>query len=47
LPDFYAVGDIIARRIVQAVTGQMPVKDAMDDAAAETGRYLQDHGVPG
>jgi multiple sugar transport system substrate-binding protein len=47
LPDFYAVGDIIARRIAQAVTGQRPVQDAMDDAAAETERYLKDHGVPG
>lgn len=47
LPDFYAVGDIIARRIAQAVTGQMPVQQAMDAAAAETDHYLRDHGVPG
>jgi multiple sugar transport system substrate-binding protein len=47
LPDFYAVGDIVARRIIQAVTGQMPVKEAMDAGAAETERYLRDHGIPG
>ena len=47
LRDFYAVGDIVARRIAQAVTGQMAVKEAMDMAAAETGRYLRDHGIPG
>jgi ABC-type glycerol-3-phosphate transport system substrate-binding protein len=47
LPDFYAVGDIVARRIAQAVTGQMPVRDAMDAAAEETTRFLRDHGSPG
>jgi ABC-type glycerol-3-phosphate transport system substrate-binding protein len=47
LPDFYAFGDIIARRIAQAVTGQMPVGEAMDHAAAETVQFLRDHGIPG
>jgi multiple sugar transport system substrate-binding protein len=44
LPEFYAVGEFIARRIVQAVTGEMPVKPAMDAAAAETVKYLKDRG---
>ena len=47
LPDFYAVGEMIARRIAQAVTERMPVAEAMSLAAAETQDYLRDHGVPG
>jgi ABC-type glycerol-3-phosphate transport system substrate-binding protein len=47
LPDFYAAGEMIARRIAQAVTDQMPVAEAMSLAAAETQDYLRDHGVPG
>ncbi len=36
LPEFYAVGEFITRRILQAVTGEMPVKQALDTAADET-----------
>ena len=45
LPDFYALGDIIAREIARAVTGQQPVKAAMDDAATGVETWLRTHGV--
>lgn len=44
LPEFYAVGDFISRRIVQAVTGEMPTKQALDAAAGETEAYLKTRG---
>ncbi len=44
LPEFYAVGEFITRRILQAVTGEMPVKQALDTAAAETTEFLKGHG---
>ncbi len=44
LPEFYAVGDFITRRILQAVTGEMPVKQALDTAADETTAFLKGHG---
>jgi ABC-type glycerol-3-phosphate transport system substrate-binding protein len=44
LPEFYAVGEFIARRIIQAVTGEMAVKPALDAAAAETRAYLTARG---
>ena len=44
LPEFYAVGEFITRRILQAVTGEMPVKQALDDAATETTDFLKGHG---
>jgi len=44
LPEFYAVGEFISRRILQGVTGEMPVKQALDTAAAETTAYLKDRG---
>ena len=47
LPDFYAIGDIVARWIIRAVTGQTPVQLAMDTAAAETVQFMRDHGIPG
>lgn len=40
LPEIYAVGEFISRRIGQAVTGEMPVKDALDAAAKETEAFL-------
>ena len=40
LPEFYAVGEFITRRILQAVTGEMPVK-----AGARRGGD-GDHGLP-
>lgn len=44
LPEFYAVGEFISRRILQAVTGEMPVKQALDTAAGETEAYLKTRG---
>jgi multiple sugar transport system substrate-binding protein len=44
LPEFYAVGEFITRRILQAVTGELAVKQALDAAAAETTDFLKGHG---
>jgi len=44
LPEFYAVGEFISRRILQAVTGEMPTKQALDAAAGETEAYLKSRG---
>jgi len=44
LPEFNAVGEFITRRMLQAVTGTMPVKQAMDAAATETETFLKGHG---
>jgi ABC-type glycerol-3-phosphate transport system substrate-binding protein len=44
LPEFYAVGEFITRRVLQAVTGEMPVKQALDTAANETTDFLKGHG---
>ena len=44
LPEFYAVGEFISRRILQAVTGEMPTKQALDAAAGETEAYLKTRG---
>jgi len=44
LPEFYSVGEFITRRVLQAVTGEMPVKAAMDAAATETENFLKGRG---
>ncbi len=44
LPEFYAVSEFIARRVVQAVTGEMAVKPALDAAATETETFLKGRG---
>lgn len=44
LPEFYAVGEFISRRILQAVTGEVPTKQALDTAAGETEAYLKTRG---
>ena len=44
LPEFYAVGEFITRRVLQGVTGEMPVKQALDTAAGETTDFLKGHG---
>jgi len=44
LPEFYPVGEFITRRVLQAVTGEMPVKAAMDTAAKETEDFLKGRG---
>jgi len=44
IPEFYAVGEFIARRVVQAVTGEMSVKPALDAAAMETENFLTGRG---
>ena len=44
LPEFYAVGEFITRRILQAVTGELPVKQALDTAGDETTDFLKGHG---
>lgn len=44
LPEFYEVGEFIARRILQAVAGEMEVKAALDAAAGETEQLLKSRG---
>ena len=44
LPEFYAVGEFISRRILQAVTGEMATKAALDVAATETENSLKARG---
>jgi multiple sugar transport system substrate-binding protein len=44
LAEFYAVGEFISRRILQGVTGETPVKQALDTAANETRDYLKNRG---
>jgi ABC-type glycerol-3-phosphate transport system substrate-binding protein len=44
LPEFYAVGEFITRRVLQAVNGEMTVKAALDAAATETSDFLKGHG---
>ena len=44
IPEFYAVGEFVTRRVIQAVTGEMPVKAALDAAAKETEDFLRGRG---
>jgi ABC-type glycerol-3-phosphate transport system substrate-binding protein len=44
LPEFQEVGDIVTRYIQRAVTGEMPVKAALDAAAGETEELLKRRG---
>lgn len=44
LPEFYAVGQFISKRIGQYLTGEMQVKPALDTAAQETENFLKGHG---
>jgi ABC-type glycerol-3-phosphate transport system substrate-binding protein len=44
LPEFYALGEFVSRRILQAVTGEMGVKQALDAAASETENFLKTRG---
>jgi ABC-type glycerol-3-phosphate transport system substrate-binding protein len=44
LPEFNAICEFVTRRILQAVTGEMPVKQALDTAATETETFLKGHG---
>ncbi len=44
LPEFLEVGDIVTRYVLQAVTGELPVQEAMDRAAAETEELLSVNG---
>jgi multiple sugar transport system substrate-binding protein len=44
LPEFYAVGEFITRRVLQAVTGELAVQEALDTAANETQAFLKGHG---
>jgi multiple sugar transport system substrate-binding protein len=44
LPEFYEVGDFISRRVLQALTGEMEVKAALDAAASETTDLLKSRG---
>lgn len=43
--EFKEVSDVVTRRIMQAVTGEMPVKEALDTAAAESVDFLTRRGV--
>jgi multiple sugar transport system substrate-binding protein len=44
LPEFFAVGEFITRRVQQAMAGELQVKEAMDLAAAETEAHLKERG---
>ncbi len=44
LPEFYEVGEFISRRVIQALTGEMEVKPALDAAAKETTDLLKSRG---
>jgi multiple sugar transport system substrate-binding protein len=44
LPEFNAICEFVTRRILQCVTGEMTVKQAMDTAASETETFLKGHG---
>ena len=44
LPEWHAVGQFISTRLLQAIAGQMPIKEAVDAAAKETEQYLRQHG---
>jgi ABC-type glycerol-3-phosphate transport system substrate-binding protein len=44
LAEFNSIGEFVTRRILQAVTGEMTVKAAMDAAAVETETFLRGHG---
>jgi ABC-type glycerol-3-phosphate transport system substrate-binding protein len=44
LPEFSEVGEVICKRMVQAIVGQMEVKPALDAAAKETVAMLQQRG---
>lgn len=44
LPEFTEVGETITRRVLQAVTGEAPVKTALDQAAAEVTEMLAKRG---
>ena len=44
LPEFYEVGELITRRVLQAVTGEMSVQEALDAAAGETEDLLRSRG---
>jgi ABC-type glycerol-3-phosphate transport system substrate-binding protein len=44
LPEFLEAGEIITRRVLQAVTGEMPTQAALDAAAGETRELLQRRG---
>jgi ABC-type glycerol-3-phosphate transport system substrate-binding protein len=44
LPEFYEVGEFITRRVLQALTGEMEVQEALDAAAQETEDLLASRG---
>ena len=44
MPDFLDVGEIVTRYILQAVTGEMEVQAALDQAAADTEELLASRG---
>jgi ABC-type glycerol-3-phosphate transport system substrate-binding protein len=44
LPEFNAICEFVTRRVLQGVTGEISIKQAMDTAASETGTFLKGHG---
>ena len=44
LPEFYETGELITRRVLQAVNGEMETKAALDEAAKETEALLKSRG---
>ena len=43
-PEFMETAEIVTRYVLQAVTGELPVKDAMDTAAVEVEALLESRG---
>lgn len=43
-PEFMETAEIVTRYVLQAVTGERPVKDAMDTAAVEVEKLLESRG---
>lgn len=43
-PEFKEVSELVSRRIVQAVTGEMPVQEALDTGAKEAEEFLTRRG---
>jgi ABC-type glycerol-3-phosphate transport system substrate-binding protein len=44
LPEFNAICEFVTRRVLQGVTGEISIKQAMDTAASETETFLKGHG---
>jgi ABC-type glycerol-3-phosphate transport system substrate-binding protein len=43
-PEFIETAEIVTRYVLQAVTGELPTKEAMDTAAVEVEELLESRG---